>query len=118
MRAISTFTQVYLSRDPRDFRKWVNGLVAIVEGEMKLDLSGNYLFAFTNKRRDKIKCLYFDRTGYAIWFKQLEAQRFAWPRKGHDEVVTLTPQQLEWLLDGFDITRMRPHLPLRFASNF
>lgn len=118
MKPVSAFTKCYLHRESVDFRKWIDGLAAIVGSEMKLDSFGEYLFAFTNRRRDKIKCLYWDRTGYAIWFKRLEEQRFQWPKKSDQTVVTLTPQQFEWLLDGYDIARMRPHETLKFAANF
>jgi transposase len=118
VKGASAFTRVFLHRDPIDFRKWVDGLAAIVEGEMKLDPYGAYVFVFTNRRRDRIKALYWDRTGYAIWYKRLEKHRFAWPRKDHRTVVTLTPQQLEWLLDGYDIGKMQPHDSLQFAGGF
>jgi len=118
MRPASSFTNVFLHRDRVDFRKWIDGLVAIVQADMKLDPFKSYVFAFTNRRRDKIKVLYWDRTGYAIWYKRLEEHRFQWPRKSETQVVMLTPQQLEWLLDGYDITRMHPHEDLRYATNF
>lgn len=118
MKPVSAFTHVYLHRDPVDFRKWIDGLVAIVQGEMRLDPSASYLFCFTNRRRDKVKVLYWDRTGYALWLKRLEEHKFHWPRKADMGVVSLTPQQFEWLLDGYDINRMRPHEPLRYVANF
>ena len=118
MRALSTFSKVYLSRDARDFRKGIDGLVAIVEGEMRLDPAQSYIFGFTNRRRDKVKLLYWDKTGYAIWFKRLEAHKFHWPKKNEADVVALSPQKLEWLLGGLDISRMRPHEELSYAANF
>jgi transposase len=118
MKSATAFAKCYLHREAVDFRKWIDGLAAIVKAEMQLDPYGAYVFAFTNRRRDKIKCLYWDRTGYAIWYKRLEEQRFQWPKRGDETVVTLTPQQFDWLLDGYDVTRMRPHETLSFAASF
>jgi transposase len=118
MKGTSSFTRIYLHRDPVDFRKWVDGLSALVKTEMKLDSSSSFLFVFTNRRRDRIKALYWDRTGFAIWYKRLETARFHWPRKDPKAVVTLTPQQLDWLLDGYDIAKLRPHENLNYAKSF
>ena len=118
MKAAREFSAIYLHRDPIDFRKWVDGLVAVVKAEMHLDPVQSYLFLFTNRRRDRIKALYWDKTGFAIWYKRLEQDRFAWPRKAEAPTVQLTQQQLEWLLDGYDFTKLRPHQELRFAASF
>lgn len=118
MKSAGEFASIYLHRDPVDFRKWIDGLVAIVKGEMRLDPFGTYLFLFTSRRRDRIKILYWDKTGFAIWYKRLEQDRFAWPRKAEEETLVLTRQQFDWLLDGYDFTRLRPHQELRFAASF
>jgi len=118
MKPTSSFTRVYLHRDPIDFRKWVDGLAAIVKAEMRLDPYGDYIFMFTNRRRDRIKALYWDRTGFAIWYKRLEEHRFAWPKKSDKNVLSLTPQQLDWLLDGYDFTKLSPHDSLKYVANF
>ena len=72
------------------------------------------LFVFCNKGRDKIKVLYWDETGFCLWQKRLEKQKFKWPRKRLDEVFELTNEQFDWLLRGFDVTRMEPHKRLDF----
>jgi len=118
VKTSTSFTGIYLHRDPIDFRKWVDGLVAIVKAEMRLDPFQTYLFLFTNRRRDRIKALYWDKTGYAVWYKRLEQDKFAWPRKSAEQTLSLSHQQLEWLLDGYDFTRLKPHDELRFASSF
>ena len=118
MKASSSFAKIYLHRDPVDFRKWIDGLVAVIKAEMQLDPYETYLFLFTSRRRDRIKALYWDKTGYAIWYKRLEKDKFAWPRKAEERTLLLTQQQLDWLLDGYDFTRLRPHQELRFAASF
>jgi len=107
MRSIHDFQGVYLHREPVDMRKSINGLSAIVELEAMGELQGRNLFIFTGRRRDVLKMLYFDRTGFALWTKRLEKDRFPWPRKLLDEVVTLSAPQLEWLLDGVDVWQVR-----------
>ncbi|MHB1514017.1 MAG: IS66 family insertion sequence element accessory protein TnpB [Acidiferrobacter sp.] len=64
---------------------------------------------YETRFRDRVKILYWDQTGFALWVKRLEAARFAWPRKVSDPVWTLTEDQLQWLLAGYDITLMKPH---------
>ena len=52
----------------------------------------------------------WERSGFVLWLKKLEKDRFAWPCAGeHEAVVTLEPAQLNLLLDGYDVWRMRPH---------
>ena len=60
--------------------------------------------------------LYWERNGFCMWQKCLEQAKFKWPRKALDEVITLTGQQLNWLLDGHDIMRMQAHERLHYHS--
>ncbi|MEH6584861.1 MAG: IS66 family insertion sequence element accessory protein TnpB [Halioglobus sp.] len=116
MRPSNDLPVVYLCRDAIDFRKGINGLSILVEDALCLDPFSEQLFVFCNRRRNRIKILYWERSGFCMWQKRLEKARFHWPRKSEDEVVTLTSQQLNWLLDGYDITRMKPHEKLDFTS--
>ena len=70
---------VYLHRDFVDFRKSINGLAGIVEAELELPVMNGALFVFCNKGRDKLKILYWDKTGFALWYKGLEKDKFKWP---------------------------------------
>ena len=67
------------------------------------------LFVFGPRSRDKVKVLYWDRTGFCLWTKRLEQERFAWPRASEEAVLRLSVEQLDWLLRGFDILRIQPH---------
>jgi transposase len=108
--------EVYLCRDVVDMRKSINGLSILVEEALGLDPFGPRLFVFCNRRRDKIKILYWERTGFVLWYKRLEKNRFAWPLSSGGEVVTLTGRELNWLLDGIDVFSMRPHEELSFKT--
>lgn len=116
MRALSEFSGVYLHKEPVDMRKSINGLSEIVEFEKMGALMGPNLFVFMGKRRHLIKVLYFDRSGFCLWTKRLEQERFCWPKKSTSDVVQLTAEQFGWLLDGFDITKMKPFKALFFEK--
>lgn len=117
MKSIHDFKDVFLHKAPVDGRKMVNGLAAIIESGMKMNVfTEGTLFVFTNKRRDGLKIVYWNRTGFALWVTRLEKERFRWPLKFDGDVVTLTSRELEWLLDGYDITRMKPHETLQYSS--
>jgi transposase len=66
--------------------------------------------------RDKIKMLYWERTGFVLWYKRLEKNRFAWPLSSDEEVVTLSGRELNWLLDGIDVFAMQPHEEVSFET--
>ena len=109
-------SEVYLHRAPVDFRKSINGLSVIVEGEMDLSPLSGALFVFCNKKRDKLKLLYWDKSGFALWYKRLEQETFKWPRRLNEAVIELDEAQLHWLLEGYDITKMQPHAHLAYQS--
>jgi transposase len=100
--------RVYLHRAPIDFRAGMNSLVTLVEQTMQLDPFSRAVFAFHNRRRDRIKLLLYDRSGFWLMMKRLETDRFVWPRQPQ-VVIELTTEQLHWLLDGIDIEAMRRH---------
>ncbi|MGL6314199.1 IS66 family insertion sequence element accessory protein TnpB [Vibrio sp. WXL103] len=94
---------IYLYREAVDFRKSINGLATIIESDTNLPLGSGSLFLFTNKQRDKVKVLYWDKTGFALWYKRLEKAKFKWPSKEKKAVFTLTDSELDRLLSGFTI---------------
>ena len=115
MRPSNDLPLVYLCRDAVDFRKGINGLAVLVEESLQLDPFSEHLFVFCNRRRNRIKILYWERNGFCLWQKRLERDRFAWPRND-EALVTLTGKQLNWLLDGVDLWALRPHKRLAYRS--
>ena len=94
----------------------LNGLSTIVQNEMgKIPFHGG-LYVFINKRRDLMRILYWDRSGFALWLKRLEEEKFHWPFRSQEDVISISSTQLAWLLDGFDITRMKPHQTLKYQA--
>jgi transposase len=113
---LSSFEAIYLHREFVDFRKSIDGLSGFVS-ELGLDVFKRYLFVFCSRDRTKLKILYWDRTGFALWYKRLEKERFYWPRKITDEnIVTIDGERLRWLLDGIDVWKIRSHETLKYSS--
>lgn len=103
MKSIFDFKDLYIHRTPVDMRKSINGLSAIVETEMKLDLKGSSLFIFTNQRRTHMKVLYFDRSGFALWLKKLESSKFPWPKTSDAETISISAKDMALLLEGINV---------------
>ncbi len=113
----SRIGSVYLCRQPVDFRKQIDGLAVLVEHELEMNLFGDALFVFVNRARNKIKALYWHRNGFCLWQKRLEKQRFAWPEPASDGAThTLSLQEFEWLLEGFDLWANKPHKTLNYQA--
>jgi transposase len=98
---------VFLHREAVDCRKSINGLAALVEQSLQLDPLARAVYAFTNRRRDRVRLLLWDRNGFWILAKRLEQDRFKWPSGAG--VLQLTTEQLHWLLEGIDIVAMQRH---------
>ena len=116
IRPCNAIEKIYLCREPVDFRKAINGLSMIVEETLCLDPFSSQLFVFTNKRRNKIKILVWDKTGFILWLKTLDNAQFRWPLKDKNDVLTINGQQLNWLLDGIDIFAMKLHKTLHYST--
>lgn len=116
MRSARDFIKVYIYSLPVDMRKQIKGLTTMVSAELDLDVfSENQLYVFCNRRRKLIKCVYWDKTGFAMWVKQLEEEKFPWPRRLQDKTVTVTPQEFQWLLQGIDLWKMKRHRKLEYS---
>lgn len=115
MRPGFELKQIFAYRHPVDLRKSIDGLSSLVEGVLGVDPFSGALFVFVNRRRDKVKLLYWERNGFCIWYKRLERERFSWPTMTETSLL-LNGQQLNWLLDGYDIDRLRPHTERRYRT--
>lgn len=72
------------------------------------------MFIFCNRHKDKIKILYWDKTGFWLLYKRLEQGKFIWP-KNNDEAKLISKKQLEWLLDGLSIEQKSYHQELNYS---
>ncbi len=109
LRPDADIERVYLHRAPVDMRKQMDGLAILAKDVVRQDPMSGSMFVFINKRRNKLKILLWERNGFIVWYKRLEQQRFHWPRVTGEAVLTLTGAQLNWLLDGYAVWRMKPH---------
>jgi transposase len=86
-------------------RRSFDGLHALVTDAMQLDAFAGHLFVFANRRKDRVKILYWDRDGFAVWAKRLEEGTYAMPFGGEDEYRReITAQELGALLSGIDLS--------------
>jgi transposase len=94
MRPTDAKIAVHLCAYPVDFRKSMGSFAVLVESQLQLDPFADALFVFSNRPRNAIKLLYWERNGFWLWQKRLEKDRFVWPKANAVGVVTLTVQQL------------------------
>jgi transposase len=85
-------------------RKSIYTLGYLVSSEMNLDILGDSIFIFSNKRRDTLKILYWDGNGFCLWVKKLEKDRFPFP-SDQIELNELSREKFIWLLRGIDFRR-------------
>lgn len=116
MRPANTVPQVYLCSQTVDFRKSIAGLSLLVEQTLRLDPFAPALYVFSNRKRDKVKILYWEKNGFCLWYKSLEKERFKWPDDLSTQTYSMNGEQLNWLLDGFDLWRNKPHQKLHYKS--
>ena len=96
--------RVFVALEPCDMRKGFEGLCALVAERLREDLRSGALFVFGNRRRTRLKILYFDGTGLWLLTKRLEAGTFSWPQSAEGEAkLRLAPEALAMLTDGVDL---------------
>jgi transposase len=114
MRPYGEDLKIYLHRAPIDMRRGRNGLAALAQEVLKVDPFTGAMFVYVGRRFKALKILDWNRNGFALWSKKIEStEKYHWPRLLQEEVVTLTSEQLNWLLDGYDIWT-QPHQMLRY----
>jgi len=104
--------KVFVAVEPCDMRKGFNGLPELVTGRLGEDTQSGALFVFTNRRRNRLKILFWDRTGLWVCTKRLEQGTFSWPQatSAGATKISLTPEALNLLTDGVDLrgAKLRP----------
>jgi len=110
-------SRIYLSTRLTDMRKSIDGLCGEVQDYLGRDPVEGSLFVFFNRRRDKLKMLWWDRDGYWVLYKRLEAGTFQMPflENGISEVL-LSSDQLQLILAGIDLNSVRHRKRYRLAS--
>ena len=96
-----------------DMRKSIDGLVGVVQQQFKMDPYASAMFIFCGRRRDRIKVLMWEPTGFVLLYKRLANGVFQWPRN-ESELKSITWQQFRWLMEGLRVTeevRIKPGIP-------
>lgn len=100
MIPVTGATRLFLFRGRTDMRKGFDGLSGMVEEHFTESLFSGALFIFVNHRRNRVKILYWDCGGLALWYKRLEQGTFQMPEGQDAQAVALTSAQLSMLLEG------------------
>jgi transposase len=113
MFILSPQTKVFLAQEPTDMRKSFRSLIALTEATLQQDPASGHLFVFVNGRRDMLKILHWDGSGFWIWYRQLERGTFQLPGAPATDAeagIELSPSQLSLILDGVDLRSVRRRL--------
>ena len=105
MAVLSELRRILAYREPVDMRKQFDGLLGLVKGVLAEDPLSGTLFVFFNRRRNYLKLVYWDRTGFCLFAKRLERGRFVLP--GTDRTYELTEQAFRLVLDGIELGKGR-----------
>ena len=106
MLSLPSSVRVFLCLLPADMRWSFDSLAMLVERVIEEDPLSGHLFVFRNRRGDRLKILYWDRDGYAIWYKRLEEGVFLFPSHRGDG-MEVSAGDLALVLEGIDVTRVK-----------
>lgn len=100
--------RIYLCTSPTDMRRGFDTLAAMVRDYLGYDPLSGHLFLFVGRGKDRIKILYWDSDGFALWYKRLEEGTFRLPAAKHSgKSVELKASELAMLLAGIDLTSIK-----------
>jgi len=108
MLSLPPSVRIFLCTQPTDMRRSFDGLAALTREVLKQEVFSGHLFVFFNRRRDRTKILYWDRSGLALWAKRLERGVFTLP-VAHEPSVVLSAAELALILEGIDLSHAKRH---------
>jgi transposase len=107
MLSVSSSIRIFMARQPVDFRKAHDGLLAIVRDEFGDDPFDGSVFVFLNRKRDRVKVLHWDSDGFWLHYKRLERGTFQLQLEESGKRAQISRPQLVMLLEGIDLKRSR-----------
>lgn len=108
MLSVPRQIRIFLCVEPTDMRKGFDTLAGVVRDTLREDPLSGHLFVFRSRRGDRVKLLWWDADGWALFYKRLEAGRFSFPAAGDGQTsVTISAADLAMLLDGVDLASVR-----------
>lgn len=118
MFSVPVHVKIFLAHRPVDMRKGFPGLIALTESVLRQDPLSGHLFVFVNRRRDRIKVLYWGGSGFWIGYHQLQQGRFQIPAAGDEQTgVEISPTQLSMILGGIDLNSARQRLRFDLSAH-
>jgi transposase len=106
---------IYLHTEPTDMRKGIDGLSGIVRGQFAGDPIDGSLYLFVNRRRDRLKILHFDGSGFWVFYKVLEQGTFE-VRQSEDQRMVIDATELAMLLGGVSLVGVKRRKRYRRTS--
>lgn len=117
MLSVAAGTRIFVATGATDMRKGFDGLCGVVTGVLEKDPLSGHLFLFVNRRRDKLKILYWDGDGLAIWYRRLEQGTFQMPRVSKDQTTAeIRSDELTMLVRGIDYSNVKRRKRFSTAS--
>ncbi|NKB47356.1 MAG: IS66 family insertion sequence element accessory protein TnpB [Legionellales bacterium] len=110
-------TRIYVAARAVDFRKAINGLVAVVVEQFECPVNDGTVYVFYNRSCNRVKCLFWDKNGFVLYQKRLERGRFKFSTLDRTDYV-ITQPQLDWLIAGLDFKLMHEFPELDFTHYF
>lgn len=108
MLSIASSTRIFVAAGHTDMRKGFDGLCGLVTSVLEKDPLSGQLFLFINRRRDKMKILYWDGDGLAIWYRRLEQGTFQFPKVEEGQTsIEIRSDELTMLLRGIDYSNVK-----------
>lgn len=106
--------KIFFYAEPINMKKSIDGLSMMIAQHVSSKIQGGTYYVFYNRGKDKVKILYWERNGFCLWYKRLEKEHFKIPQI-NETGIELTAQQLRWLLDGLDYTKIQGHKEVSYS---
>ena len=108
MKLVRDDVRLYLITGTVDMRMGIDGYIAVVQNRLHINVFDNSIFLFCNKDHSKLKMLYWDSTGFWLFYKRLEkGNHFKWIRDEENHSAAITEEQYGWLMQGLKIDQKR-----------
>jgi transposase len=115
MISLTNVKSIHIACGPTDLRKSIDGYALIIQETFHLSPFTESLFLFCNRKKDKLKIIHFEESGFWLYYKRLEQGKFKWP-KHKGELKSIDQRQFRWLLEGLSIEQKSAYQKLTFTQ--
>ncbi len=106
MLRLPSSVRIYLCREPTDMRRSFDRLALMAREVIQQDPLSGHVFVFRNRKGDRVKLLYWDQDGFAVWYKRLEKGIFHWPESAFAD-GRLDRRDLSIMLEGMKVVQVQ-----------